>query len=59
MTLQTYAVMEKDDLERFKSLGAYDVLLGTSLLNSDEGITMGFPMYAQKLAEAVKNKLGE
>lgn len=57
ITIKTYVVMEKDDLDKFQSLGSYDFVVGNSYLNSDEGITMGLPLYAQRLAEALRGKL--
>lgn len=57
VTIKTYVVIEKDDLDKFQSLGSYDFVVGNSYLNSDEGITMGLPLYAQRLAEALREKL--
>lgn len=57
ITVKTFVVIEKDDLDRFSSLGSYDVVVGNSFLNTDEGITMGLPLYSQRMAEALREKL--
>lgn len=57
VTVSTLVVMEKDDLDKFSSLGSYDFVVGNSYLNSDEGLTMGLPLYAQKLAESLRDHL--
>jgi hypothetical protein len=55
--VKTYVVLEKDDLDKFQFLGSYDFVVGNSSFNSNEGITMGLPLYSQKMAEALKEKL--
>lgn len=57
VTIKTYVVIEKDDLDKFKSLGSYDFVLGNTYFNRDEGIAMGLPLYNQRMAEALKNSL--
>jgi hypothetical protein len=57
LTVKTLVMIEKDDLDKFQSFGSYNFVIGESFLNSSEGITMGLPLYAQKMAEALKEKL--
>ncbi len=57
ISIKTYVVLEKDDLDKFARFGSYDFVIGNSMLNGDDGILMGLPLYSQRMAEALRERL--